>query len=116
MFKDIFAKLLKEKRTNALRVAKEISVPKSVVYEWKSGEREPSVENMLKLSEYFSVSLEYLTGREGEELGAEKELIVMLRAARAISQEDHDKLISSFKKDLDDYLSSKADGNDKDKN
>ena len=47
---------------NPLSLAKEIGVPKSIVYEWRQGVREPSMENLLRLSDFFGVSLEYLTG------------------------------------------------------
>ena len=83
-------------------------MPKSVVYEWKNGEREPSVENMVKLSEFFGVSLEYLAGQSEAPDSEERELIVMLRAAKEISKDDHDELIDSFKKNISAYLRSKS--------
>ena len=49
MFSDILTELLGERGINTLRLAKEIGVPKSLVYEWKNGEREPSVANMVKI-------------------------------------------------------------------
>lgn len=112
MFSDILNKLLTERGINTLQLAKEINAPKSLVYEWKNGQREPSVANMVKLADYFGVPLEYLAGREPVPDDSEKELIVMLRAARNISKEDHDELIDSFKKNLDAYLQSKSE-NDK---
>ena len=117
MFSDILTGLLSERGINTLRLAKEIGVPKSLVYEWKNGEREPSVANMVKLSDYFGVPLEYLAGKAPVPApdDSEKELIVMLRAAREISKDDHDELIDSFKKNLGAYLQSKT-GNDKPKN
>ncbi len=108
MFSDIFCQLLQKHHINPLRLAKEIGVPKSVVYEWKNGEREPSVENMVKLSEFFGVSLEYLAGQSEAPDSEERELIVMLRAAKEISKDDHDELIDSFKKNISAYLRSKS--------
>lgn len=107
MFSEIFCRLLKEHNTNPLRLAKEIGVPKSIVYEWKNGEREPNLENTVKLSQYFGVSLEYLTGRKENTDSSEQELIIMLRAAKEISKDDHDKLLQSFKDNLGEYLRSK---------
>lgn len=105
MFSDVFTSLLKERNTNALAVAKQIGVPKSIVYEWKQGKREPSMENLIKLSDHFGVSLEYLSGREDVETSeSERELLVLLRAARSFSEEDHDALINSFKANLNIYL------------
>jgi len=106
MFTERFNELLKSRGINAVTLAKEIGVPKSIVYEWKSGVRDPSLENMLRIADYFGVSLEYLTGREDEETDIEKELLVLLRAARDISVEDHDALVNSFKSNLNIYLRS----------
>lgn len=94
---------------NPLSLAKEIGVPKSIVYEWRKGVREPSMENLVKLSDYFGVSLEYLTGKSESAANIpqnddEAELLVLLRAARRISEEDHNALVRSFKANLDVYL------------
>ncbi len=106
MFTERFNELLKSRGINAVTLAREIGVPKSIVYEWRSGVRDPSLENMLRVADYFGVSLEYLTGREDEETDIEKELLVLLRAARDISVEDHDALVNSFKSNLNIYLRS----------
>lgn len=106
MFTERFNELLKSRGINAVTLAKEIGVPKSIVYEWRSGARDPSLENMLRVADYFGVSLEYLTGREDQETDIEKELLVLLRAARDISVEDHDALVNSFKSNLNIYLRS----------
>ena len=107
MFSDILSGLLSERGINTLQLANEIKVPKSLVYEWKNGQREPSVANMVRLADYFGVPLEYLAGREPAPDDDEKELIVMLRAAREISKDDHDELVDSFKRNLGAYLQSK---------
>lgn len=105
MFSEIFNRLLKERKLNPLSLAKQIGVPKSIVYEWKHGIREPSMENLIRLADYFDISLEVLTGRTDEDTEkTEKELFVLLRAARTISEEDHDALVKSFKANLDTYL------------
>lgn len=105
MFSNILIDLLNQNGLNALTLAKQIGVPKSVVYEWRSGEREPSVENLVKLSDFFGVSLEYLTGRPEEDNDPlEKELVVLLRAARNTSRKDYEALVAGFKSHLDTYL------------
>ena len=106
MFTERFNELLRSRGINAVTLAREIGVPRSIVYEWRSGVRDPSLENMLRVADYFGVSLEYLTGREDEENDIEKELLVLLRAARDISVEDHDALVNSFKSNLNIYLRS----------
>lgn len=114
MFSETLTKLLKSRNMNPLSLAKDIGVPKSIVYEWRQGAREPSMENLLKLSDYFGVSLEYLTGRseteqpEYSQSSDEAELLVLLRSARKVSEKDHNALVRSFKTNLDAYLKSSS--------
>ncbi len=108
MFAETLNKLLKLKGITPLKLAKEIAVPKSIVYEWKTGKREPSVDNLIKLSGYFGVSLEYLAGINA--VNEEDELIVMLREAKSISEEEHDMLVKQFKENLSAFLKEKRGG------
>ena len=108
MFSDIFVQLLQKNEIKPYRVAKDLGIPKSIVYEWKDGKREPSADKLLKLAEYFGVSVSYLLGAENnvDDFADtdEKELILLLRATKEISETDHNELVSAFKKNLDMYL------------
>ena len=104
MFSDVLNTLLKQKQINTLTLAKQIGVPKSIVYEWKHGIREPSVDSLLRLSVYFGVSLAYLTEREEAADPEESELLLLFRTARTLSPEDHKALLQSFRDNLDRYL------------
>ena len=64
MFSEILEKLLAERGISALTLSKEIGIPKSILYEWKSGKREPSTANLRRLADYFGVTPGYLLGRE----------------------------------------------------
>ena len=113
MFAELFVQLLQSKKTTALELSKQIGVPKSIVYEWKNGKRQPSAENLMKLADYFGVSVSYLmTGKDYDGPGAanedEKELLLMLREAKRISLEDHDLLVSDFKRNISLYLKANA--------
>ena len=56
-------KLMEEKGVTAAEVSKGSSIPKSTITEWKKGRSKPSSEGIIKLSEYFDVSTDYLLGR-----------------------------------------------------
>jgi transcriptional regulator with XRE-family HTH domain len=43
--------------------AKALSVPKSVYNYWENGKTEAGFENLIKLADYFNVSIDYLLGR-----------------------------------------------------
>lgn len=111
MFSDIISELLKREGLSPLRLASQIGVPKSLVYEWKDGKREPSVENLVKIADRFGVSLEYLTGREELSDGNDDELTVLLRETKGISSEDYDMLVKQFKDSLGAYIKSKRGNN-----
>ena len=62
-----FGERLKELRTakglTQKQLAEILSVSGNTVHCWESDKQEPSMAALLKLSEYFEVSLDYLFGR-----------------------------------------------------
>lgn len=106
-FCERFNALLKENNVTPLRLAKEIGVPKSIVYEWKSGIREPSADNLKKLSSYFGISVSSVLGIE-ESDDEEKEVLMLLRQTRQLSEKDHEILLDNFRQTLKLYLSARG--------
>lgn len=62
MFWNVLYKLCEKNSTKPYIVAKEIGVSNSVCTKWKNGSI-PNGETLLKLSNYFNVSIDYLLGR-----------------------------------------------------
>lgn len=56
--------LRKENHISQAQLAKKIGVSCSVVCYWETDRSEPTAPNLIKLSEYFDVSVDYLLGRE----------------------------------------------------
>jgi len=54
-----FQKLLEERKLSAYRVAKDTGIPFTCLCDWKSGRSKPKLDKLLKLAEYFGVSLDY---------------------------------------------------------
>ncbi|MBO4769559.1 MAG: helix-turn-helix transcriptional regulator [Clostridia bacterium] len=105
MFKDVFNSLLKSNETNANNLAKQMKLPKSVVYGWKNGDREPTMEQLKKLSAHFGVSLEFLCETEELQLpSGEQKLITLLRSAKTISNEAYDNIIDRFSKNVEFFI------------
>lgn len=64
---EIFLRLLEEKGLNSNQVSKATGISTSTFTDWKKGRSNPNQKNMLKIAEYFGVSLDYLmTGKEPE--------------------------------------------------
>lgn len=62
---EIFAKLLKEKGVTPYQVFKATGVAQSSLSDWKHGKSKPKYEKLLKIADYFGVTVDYLlTGEE----------------------------------------------------
>lgn len=63
----IFGERLKEIRTEKhlkqTDLAKLLNVSGNTIYAWEANKQEPSMVNLLKISEIFEVSLDYLFGK-----------------------------------------------------
>lgn len=67
MFFDIFSELCKKSGKSPNAVAKELKISSGSVTEWKKQGRSPHNATLLKIAEYFGVSVDYLLGQEEEE-------------------------------------------------
>ena len=63
MFKDVFNSFVQSKGVSLYKVSKETNIPKSIIYEWAAGAREPVSEYLTTLADYLGVSVDYLLGR-----------------------------------------------------
>ena len=53
-----------EKGIGQIELAKEIKVSKGIISLWENGLREPKLSNLVALSRFFGVSIDYLAGLE----------------------------------------------------
>ena len=57
----------KQRKLNQQKVAMDLNVSREALSHYENGKREPSLTLLLKMSEYFNVSINYLiTGKEFE--------------------------------------------------
>ena len=56
--------LLKSEGLNQSKLANGIGVNQSTVCNWLNGKKEPSIESLWKLADFFDVSVDYLIGRK----------------------------------------------------
>ncbi len=64
LFKVRLKELRMEKGVGQVELSKEIGVSKGVISLWENGLREPTMNSLILLSKYFSVSIDYLVGLE----------------------------------------------------
>ncbi|MCL2862052.1 MAG: helix-turn-helix domain-containing protein [Firmicutes bacterium] len=60
--KKIF-ELLQEKGITQYKFAKDLGLTHGQVTDWKVGRSNPTVERLIKVADYFDVSVDYLLGR-----------------------------------------------------
>lgn len=57
----------KKKNLNQLKVAMDLNISREALSHYENGKREPSLDMLNKMSEYFNVSIDYLiNGKEFE--------------------------------------------------
>ena len=55
----------KKKKYNQLKVAMDLSISRESISLYETGKRSPDIDMLVRLSEYFNVSIDYLiTGKE----------------------------------------------------
>ncbi len=64
VFADRLLELRKEKEISQATLAKALGVSFSVVCYWETDRSEPTAPNLVKIVEYFNVSVDYLLGLE----------------------------------------------------
>ena len=63
-FRERLIELLNNQKLKQTEIAKLIDIPKNRITNWKSGYTEPSLDDLLKVADYFDVSVDYLLGRK----------------------------------------------------
>lgn len=54
-----FRKLMQEKQVRAADVARATGIPTSTLSDWKNGRSKPKLDKLVKLANYFGVSISY---------------------------------------------------------
>ena len=62
-FHERFREVLQETHTTQYALEKDLSISGDCVYNWLTGKSVPSIENVVKLAQYMSISVDYLLGR-----------------------------------------------------
>jgi len=55
--------LRKKKKLSQLRLATELNTTQNTISRYETGEREPGIKDLIKLADYFNVSIDYLLER-----------------------------------------------------
>ena len=86
------------KGISQVKLAEQMGVTQGTVGKWETNRRIPDVEMLRKLSNYFSVSIDYLLDNDQS-----PELLLLARISE-LPKEDKDKLIDEFSDTIEAYL------------
>jgi len=56
-------KIRKEKGISQLKLALDLNTSQNTISRYETGEREPGICELIKIADYFNVSIDYLVGR-----------------------------------------------------
>ncbi|MBQ8697019.1 MAG: helix-turn-helix transcriptional regulator [Clostridia bacterium] len=108
--------LRRERGLTQQQLADALGVERSSVGKYETGSL-PSAEVMLRMAEYFAVSVDYLCEREEQgmvhaENEAERRLLVMFRKTEGISEARRDEITRYIGSTIDMYLKALEGGKD----
>lgn len=84
-----------------------VGVAESTMSLYENGKRQPDYETLLKLAEFFGVTVDYLLRGSNESECLPEELVILNRGARKMSPENRKKLLDMarimFKEDFKEF-------------
>lgn len=75
-FKQRLKLLRKEKGLTQEQLAEELFVVRHTIHRWESGETQPSIDDLLKLSQFFNVNTDYLVGKSNRKKSSNSKVAV----------------------------------------
>ena len=94
-----FKNMLKEARLakgwTQADLAKKTNLTPAAISQFESGDREPNLDSLKKLSEELNVPLDFLAGKEKKELGDD---LVLFRNLRGLNEEDQKILMGVYRR------------------
>ena len=63
-FGERLKELRQEKNIGQVELAAKIGVSKGIISLWEKGKREPTLSSLVAIADYFSITIDYLIGRE----------------------------------------------------
>lgn len=64
MFNVVFSEILQERNISAYKLSMNTGISQGLISEYKSGKKEPTLQNLIKIADYLDVSLDRLVGRD----------------------------------------------------
>lgn len=94
MLGDKIKELRKSKRINQMTLSKYLSVSKGAIGMWETNKREPDIQTIKKIANYFNVSLDYLLENESKETNKQNQEKIKSESNYVItSEQNYEKIL-----------------------
>ena len=102
---DIYCNLRDSKGINDSKVAADTGVSRSTFSDWKSKRSSPSTDKLIRIADYFGVSVDYLTtGKELVEGESDPDIRRIQRARSNMSAQEKEKMMKLLEVSFEDYF------------
>lgn len=64
IFPERLSYLMRIEKLSQSELARKVGISQSAICNWLNGKKEPSIESLWKLADYFDVTVDYLIGKE----------------------------------------------------
>ena len=97
-FSDILVSLRKREELSQQELADELGVARSCIGMYETAKREPDLNSLKAIADFFDVSTDYLLGREQPNKDYESdELVILSRNVKKLSPEERKQLLEMAK-------------------
>lgn len=100
----VFAERLKELRKEAhltqVELAKRLGIGQSSYADWERGKKNPTKENLIKISQFFDVPLDFLVGNSDKKDELDNIELLFRMNSKGMTEEEKE----IFKKELIEYM------------
>ncbi len=97
-----------EKKMTQQELGNIVGLTSTGISYWESGKAVPNFETLVKISNFFGVSVDYLTGKD--DIDKDNKEMILFRKAEQVNEKDKEKLYSIIESTIDIFLQ----GQDKD--
>lgn len=84
---EVIQLLMMSRHMNKSELAKAIGVSSGNLSDWANGRSQPSVEKLIRMADYFDVSLDYLVGRDKRFPAPSPDTFELIRIYEALDRE-----------------------------
>lgn len=112
MFAENLKKLRKAKGLTQVQFAKIFNISTGTIAMWETNKRIPDTTMLIKIAEFFDVTVDYLLGKDDNSHMDKKEnndkISILFRHLQEIPEADREQLIGNIESTIDIYLKAKG--------